>query len=166
MAKPIHPQTSIGLGIALDPEVENVEEGSERGSPILVAADDDWEALGAMVERMPQFSVIPTRTWPQLLGAVKNFKPDLVLMADTLRSSNCNSQDLLELLYRDFKVRVLMLSEFTSPKETAKWQEHGAVGCSLHPTKVPGRMNALIEKTLELTGLGRAAETEEPGGEA
>lgn len=121
-----------------------------RTAPILVAADDDWEALGRMVELMADYEVISARTWPKLRSAVERFQPDLVLMADTLRYPRMTAQKMVARLFSELRARIVVLSEFVSPDHVARWRERGAVDCLLHPTKVRGRMVALLERMFDL----------------
>jgi len=74
---------------------------SKREAPILVVGDDDWSALGRMLEMMEDMDVVAARTWPKLRDYVRRFEPDLVLMADTPAIRATGAQMLLERLYRE-----------------------------------------------------------------
>jgi DNA-binding response OmpR family regulator len=127
-----------------------------KGAPILVAADDDWEALGRMVLMLQDCDTIPVSTWPKLKDAVERFQPDLVLLADTIRYPRSSAERIVERLYSEQKASVLLLSEFVTPEATATWRERGAADCMLHPTKHLMRMSRLKERIYELTVLAPA----------
>jgi chemotaxis response regulator CheB len=142
---------AIAIGEAMSPHLR-------RHLPILVAADDDWEALGRMLEFMADYEVISVKNWPKLKDAVERFEPDLVLLADTLRSPRMTAENMVARLFTEFRSRIVILSDSISHDQTAWWRERGAVDCLLHPTKVRGRMLTLLGKVRDLVIL-RKAET-------
>jgi hypothetical protein len=129
----------------------------------LVAADDDWEALGRMVDLMGDYEVVSIHSWPKLEDAVAKFEPELVLMADTLHYPRVSAKRMVECLFRDYDSRIIVLSEFVSPEIAAKWRERGAVDCVLHPTKVRGRMMALLKGVFNFVHGEKRIPKEEDG---
>jgi AmiR/NasT family two-component response regulator len=114
-----------------------------RSTPFVVLADQDGEASGRLMEGLPDFEVLTVRGWPRLRDAVEHLAPDLVLLADTLSDPRMKVEKMVEELYRDHRMRVIVLMEFPAPDGEARWRERGAAGCILHPTKAAARLGAL-----------------------
>ena len=125
--------------------------------PRVLFVDDDDDALQMLLVRIEAtFLTASLRSAAPMWKYTEEFKPDVLVISDQLRHGRHDAKALIgKLRERGFKQSVLVLTDHEQPGDEARWQEWGANGVALHPTRVEKRLDRMAMQLAILAGAAR-----------
>jgi len=122
---------------------------------IVLVADDDWHALQSLAVSLgDRFCILMARNAGELTRFAEKFKPQVVLIGDSVSFGSQGAEKLVRLLVQRFDAKVIVLSENGTEKSNSRWIGLGACDCLPHPTKVSRRLRNLEQRIVELSYPG------------
>lgn len=117
---------------------------------IVLIGDDDWEALNRLTAVLSdRYYLLLARTGGKVVRMARKFKPDVILLTESLRYAPRGLETLLPELVGQRGFKVIVLTE-DGPEPGRDWQAMGAVDALAHPTKYSRRARRLEKRILEL----------------
>jgi CheY-like chemotaxis protein len=125
--------------------------------PVVLIGDDDWASVNRLSGLLgDRLYLVLASTAGEVLRYARKFKPDVIVICEALRFGRGGAEKLLPTLQREFKSKVVILSEDAEAPARSRWRELGASECVPHPTKYASRVVNLGKLIVQLASEGNA----------